>query len=176
MEKVFEALEWLENKCYVESPQEEKFKECCSTIKQALLKQLSGSQYTNIYIDEFMPTSEALECLEKLKGMEISSMPFSDEYGTQEVDLNDIRKVGSQLNTDFREYTDTIKQTLIKAQDMEKVLEILKNKVDFVFYGKSKEIKLRQTNWESNVFLMNEPGDTLLPQEEFDLLERWLND
>lgn len=61
--------------------------------------------------------SEALECLEKLKGMEISSMPFSDEYGTQEVDLNDIRKVGSQLNTDFREYTATIKQALLKAQE-----------------------------------------------------------
>ena len=67
-------------------------------------------------IDNSNP-SEALECLEKLKGMEISSMPFSDEYGTQEVDLNDIRKVGSQLNTDFREYTTTIKQALLKGQE-----------------------------------------------------------
>ena len=67
-------------------------------------------------IDNATP-SEALKCLEKLKGMEISSMPFSDEYGTQEVDLNDIRKVGSQLNTDFREYTATIKQSLLKAQE-----------------------------------------------------------
>ncbi len=67
-------------------------------------------------IDNANP-SEALECLEKLKGMEISSMPFSDEYGTQEVDLNDIRKVGSQLNTDFREYTATIKQALLKIQE-----------------------------------------------------------
>ncbi len=69
-------------------------------------------------IDNANP-SEALECLDKLKGMEISSMPFSDEYGTQEVDLNDIRKVGSQLNTDFREYTATIKQALLKAQEQE---------------------------------------------------------
>ena len=68
-------------------------------------------------IDNAEP-SEALECLEKLKGMEISSMPFSDEYGTQEVDLNDIRKVGSQLNTDFREYTATIKQALLKQQEL----------------------------------------------------------
>lgn len=73
-------------------------------------------------IDNAEP-SEALECLEKLKGMEISSMPFSDEYGTQEVDLNDIRKVGSQLNTDFREYTATIKQALLKAQEFNEILE-----------------------------------------------------
>ena len=73
-------------------------------------------------IDNAEP-SKALECLEKLKGMEISSMPFSDEYGTQEVDLNDIRKVGSQLNTDFREYTATIKQALIKAQEPKKYLK-----------------------------------------------------
>ena len=76
-------------------------------------------------IDNAEP-SEALECLEKLKGMEISSMPFSDEYGTQEVDLNDIRKVGSQLNTDFREYTATIKQALLKAQEPKKYLDELK--------------------------------------------------
>ena len=78
-------------------------------------------------IDNSNP-SEALECLEKLKGMEISSMPFSDEYGTQEVDLNDIRKVGSQLNTDFREYTTTIKQALLKAQKSLKALDIIKEK------------------------------------------------
>lgn len=74
--------------------------------------------------------SEALECLEKLKGMEISSMPFSDEYGTQEVDLNDIRKVGSQLNTDFREYTATIKQALIKAQKEHNSVNLLMQELD----------------------------------------------
>lgn len=36
--KPSEAIEWLETKCYVESPQDEKFEECCSTIKQALIK------------------------------------------------------------------------------------------------------------------------------------------
>ena len=82
---------------------------------------LPYAEYKKMYnrlesIDNAEP-SEALECLEKLKGMEISSMPFSDEYGTQEVDLNDIRKVGSQLNTDFREYIDAIKQALLKAQE-----------------------------------------------------------
>ena len=112
-----EALDWLEEKCYVESPQAEKFEECCKIIRQFLHRLES--------IDNANP-SEALECLEKLKGMEISSMPFSDEYGTQEVDLNDIRKVGSQLNTDFREYTATIEQALLKAQKEHKALEIIK--------------------------------------------------
>jgi hypothetical protein len=80
-------------------------------------------------IDNAEP-SEALECLEKLKGMEIISMPFSDEYGTQEVDLNDIRKVGSQLNTDFREYTATIKQALIKAEKEHNSLNLLMQELD----------------------------------------------
>jgi len=86
----------------------------CEKIEQALQRLES--------IDNANP-SEALECLEKLKGMEISSMPFSDEYGTQEVDLNDIRKVGSQLNTDFREYIDAIKQALQKAQEPKQYLK-----------------------------------------------------
>ena len=66
--------------------------------------------------------SEALECLKKLNGMEISSMPFKDDYGIEEVDLNDIRKVGSQLNTDFKEYIDTIKQALLNAEKDEKII------------------------------------------------------
>lgn len=93
------------------------FEDDCKLVDEALERLES--------IDNSNP-SEALECLEKLKGMEISSMPFSDEYGTQEVDLNDIRKVGSQLNTDFREYTATIKQALLKAQEQEKENELLK--------------------------------------------------
>lgn len=72
-------------------------------------------------IDNATP-SEALECLEKLKGIEISSMPFKDDYGIEEVDLNDIRKVGSQLNTDFKEYIDTIKQALLNAEKYEKII------------------------------------------------------
>lgn len=96
-------------------------------------------------------SSEALECLEKLKGMEISSMPFSDEYGTQEVDLNDIRKVGSQLNTDFREYTTTIQQALLKAQepkqylkweDLKKLGKEIKVKLNGVEYLLCKKIVL----------------------------------
>ena len=154
-----EALDWLEEKCYVESPQAEKFEECCKIIRQFLHRLES--------IDNANP-SEALECLEKLKGMEISSMPFSDEYGTQEVDLNDIRKVGSQLNTDFREYTATIEQALLKAQKEHKALEIIKEKsVDvfriYYYVTSNKIIELEEYRRDRN-----------LTEDEFNLLKEWL--
>jgi hypothetical protein len=38
MSKELEAIEWLETKCYVESPQDETFDKCINIIKQALLK------------------------------------------------------------------------------------------------------------------------------------------
>ena len=85
---------------------------------------------------------EALECLEKLRGMEISSMPFSDEYGTQEVDLNDIRKSGSQLNTDFREYINTIQQALQKVQEPKKYLKW----EDLKFTEELKSLNVRMNN------------------------------
>ena len=87
------------------------YKDELTTIKQALLKQLSGSQYTNIYIDEAVKPSEAMECLEKLPYM-------SQGYGN------------------WREYYNTIKQALLKAQELEKenteykeVLTLIKNKM-----------------------------------------------
>lgn len=117
MNKYFEALERLA------MPDELHIKECkklgigltedYEVVKQALLELKS--------IKEANP-SEALECLKKLNGMEISSMPFKDDYGIEEVDLNDIRKVGSQLNTDFRENIDTIKQALLKAEKEKKII------------------------------------------------------
>ena len=38
MNKEYEALNWLKTECYVESPQDEMFDECCDVIVQALLK------------------------------------------------------------------------------------------------------------------------------------------
>ena len=126
-----EYLEALERMCSTTLEEDLSVRDIYETeygiVEQALnrLEAIEKGKNTDI-IDNYMAfkndnaePSEALECLEKLKGMEISSMPFSDEYGTQEVDLNDIRKVGSQLNTDFREYTTTIKQALLKAQTQE---------------------------------------------------------
>ncbi len=132
MSKELEALERLKNRYdvhYILDLQDKDY----DIIEQALHRLEA--------IDNANP-SEALECLEKLNGMEISSMPFSDEYGTQEVDLNDIRKVGSQLNTDFREYINTIKQSLLKAQFLEEEYNNLMEDKD---------------NLESELFKLQEP-------------------
>lgn len=139
-----------------------------------------GANYDNIIIDEAVIPSEALECLEKLKGMEISSMPFSDEYGTQEVDLNDIRKVGSQLNTDFREYITTIKQALLKAQKDRKALEIIKEKRvnvgTFIHLTKILKKDYEQCKALNNTFGANicETEKEFLTKEEFNLLKEVL--
>lgn len=111
--------------------------------------------------------SEALECLEKLKGMEISSMPFSDEYGTQEVDLNDIRKVGSQLNTDFREYTTTIKQALIQKSKKEQAWDIVKKKgIDIGWLTQCETVKVYNYHCDAE----------LLTEEEFNTLKEGLGE
>ena len=44
-EKTREALNWLEEKCYVESTQTEKFEECCATIKNCILKTQEQKKY-----------------------------------------------------------------------------------------------------------------------------------
>ena len=99
MDKVFEALKGLEYICKIlnEKSIDIKwlFKEEYNTIKQALLKQLSGSQYTNIYIDEAVKPSEALRCLEELR---------------------------SNLGVIYDDTLNTIEQALLKAQELEKEL------------------------------------------------------
>lgn len=131
MSKELEALEIIGKLYLINDEQVKDWDKRDFNILKSALKRLEA-------IDNAEP-SEALKCLEKLKGMEISSMPFSDEYGTQEVDLNDIRKVGSQLNTDFREYTATIKQALLKAQEPKQYLKW----EDLVFTKERQEIPVR---------------------------------
>ncbi len=72
--------------------------------------------------DDINP-SEALEWLNKFKGVELSSLPFKSEDGAvKEVDLNEVRFVGSPLNNDFRKFVYIIENALIKAQEQEKVI------------------------------------------------------
>jgi len=120
-------------------------------------------------IDNANP-SEVLEDLKKLRGMEISAMPFKDDCGIQEVDLNDIRKVGSQLNTDFRKYTDTIAQALLKAQEQEKVLNVIFEKnVDIELIKLYKNYKDYCISKEK--YLLRK--DLWLTEEEFELLKKY---
>jgi len=83
-----EALDWLEEKCYVENPQAEKFEECCKIIRQ-FLHRLEA-------IDNAEP-SEALECLEDICKI----------LNEKRIDVKWLFK---------NDYT-TIKQALLKAQE-----------------------------------------------------------
>jgi len=85
-----EALDWLEEKCYVENPQAEKFEECCKIIRQ-FLHRLEA-------IDNAEP-SEALECLEFICKI----------LNEKRIDVKWLFK---------NDYT-TIKQALLKAQEQE---------------------------------------------------------
>lgn len=75
------------------------------------LKQLSGSQYTNIFIDEVVEPSKALECLERLG---------AEKLARGQLIRND-DKVEPYLNT--------IKQALLKAEKQEKAWEVVKKKM-----------------------------------------------
>ena len=97
--------------------------------------------------------SEALECLEKLM----------DSYNARSW-LN-VRK------TEKEEYN-TIKQALIKAQEQEKVLEIIKEKgVDVGYLKTCKTLE----EYNSNCWNDDEDFNKKITQEEFDLLKRYCN-
>ena len=87
--------------------------------------------------------SEALECLEK---------PI-------------IRFARTSEDIDFKDYEeyDTIKQSLLKAQEQEKVLEIINEKEVNISSLKAYDLE------EYNMIYENK-----LTQEEFDLLKRWM--
>lgn len=89
--------------------------------------------------------NEALEWLDKFKGIEISSLPFKSEDGpVKEVDLNEVRFVGSQLNNDFHKFVNILEQNLLKArkteaETIEKVVKILEKFRHYVVAGCSNE-------------------------------------
>lgn len=55
-----------------------------------------------------------------------------------------------------------------------KALEIIKEKVGFKFFDRTKEVKIYLVDGDGCVYLRNETGDTLLPEEEFNLLKEVL--
>ena len=112
-------------------------------------------------IDNAKPSGalKSLEVLEKI----ISPLlePILAEY---EDDLSD------KITANYF----VLKQALLKAQEQEKVLEILKDKLEFVFFGRTREVKIEQDDSYHYVYLMNGFDDSTLPDEEFDLLKGWL--
>ena len=108
-------------------------------------------------IDNSNP-SEALECLEKL---ESKSQIMQGCY-----ELNISKKEELENNEEVDKYTNTIKQALLKAQENEKMLEIMKDKwVNVAVLIHSKTVE----EYNNNAYT---PYN--LTQDEFDLLKRWV--
>ena len=93
--------------------------------------------------------------------------------------LKDLEEIILYLNANeptgkYCNNIENLKNKLLKAQEQEKVLEILKNKLEFVFFGRTREVKIEQDDSYHYVYLMNGFDDSTLPDEEFDLLKGWL--
>ena len=128
---VYEALDWLKNDCYVESPQDETFDECCDVIEKALLELKA--------IKEAKP-SKALECLHKV---------------ASKVELADCDDYWEVRNAYAK-----VEQALLKAEKLEKAWEIVVKKhvaifwikesksVDDYNYGTGEAMKLTQQEFE----------------------------
>jgi len=95
------------------------FEDDCKLVNDAL---------TRLNLIDNLKPSEALEELNKFKGIEISSLPFKSEDGAvKEVDLNEVRFVGSTLNNEFRKFVNIIEQALLQAQKDKAKIEKLKH-------------------------------------------------
>ena len=139
----------------------ELWKSYFNTIKQALLKQLSGSQYTNIVLDEAVKPSEAMECLNWLN----ATIP----QWCREKD---------------KEHPDTIapiKQSLLKAQELEKENAEYKEVLDIIF---EKNVSIEDLKWCINNpkklttpllnYNIDRNKNDKLTEEEFDLLKQYI--
>ena len=137
-----EALDWLEEKCYVESPQAEKFEECCKIIRQFLHRLES--------IDNANP-SEALEAVKQIE------FYVGTIIGLKFVKGNDVFSEAKKQDYEiFERKCNTIEQALLKAQEQKqyvdelklvekklKALEILKQNVKVsIDYGEEKDISM----------------------------------
>ena len=96
-----EALDWLEEKCYVESPQAEKFEECCKIIRQSLHRLES--------IDNANP-------IEALKDLEFISHELKAYYEHLYIILRSDKKELTSNMKRINTYLDVIKLTLLKAE------------------------------------------------------------
>ena len=173
MSKELEALSII-----IETLSNDKGRVMCRKELDVLIQALNRLEA----IDNANP-SEALEWLNRFKGIELSSLPFKSEDGAvKEVDLNEVRFVGSQLNNDFRKFVYIIENVLIKAQEQEKVLNIIKEHLSFKDSGIEEYFDFKTNQKVKKYMFEIESKDTGATihihinntQEEFDLLKRWL--
>lgn len=118
-------------------------------------------------IDNANP-SEALDCLESMSNEEAlfrSILSKSTVYmGGERIDDFSYK---STIGNMFKGAIPIIKQALLKAQEQEKVLEIIKEKnVDILL------IKNKDNVNQYNEYIEDE--DDRLTEEEFDLVKRWV--
>lgn len=152
------------------------------TIKQALLKQLSGSQYTNIFIDEAVNPNEVMKAVEDIYRNGV----FLDLNGQP-------RKYSWETNKSFNEQITLVKQYILKAQENEK--DFLKREMQLLYEknflkeenDEYKEVlriileknvdievlKYRLRVKDDDVY-WHYKYDSIMTREEFDLLKRVL--
>ena len=122
------------------------FKGYIEILKQAL---------TEIKAIDNAKLNEALECLKHIiKGFNETTTGM---YGLGEV------VVGNELEQYYSKELDTIKQALLKAQEQEKVLEIIKEKVIPLVSIEEDGV------WDNELY-----RSIKITKEEYDLLKRWL--
>ena len=175
MNKVLEALNRLafENACcrceyYINNKCENKDKCVWLTIKQSLQrleaidnKQLKDKDYCSITNDEVVPILHNIETGNFIK-CDICDTKWHEGCMCCRKHLKN------------SEEFEIIKQALLKAQEQEKVLEIIKEKrVNSYYFDIASDVKI-YNNWI--VILYGYPKEFLLTQEEFDLLKRWADE
>ena len=155
----------------------ELWKSYFNTIKQALLKQLSGSQYTNIVLDEAVKPSEAMEALQKLDEMEFH---ISEKVYVEE--LNDYVNETQYLSNTVA--FSTIKQYILKTQEQEKenaeykkVLEIMLKYFDIKVVTSDKSafgcITIQRKGCNQMLHQAQKSTFKKEEQEEFELLNHY---
>lgn len=153
MEKEFEALKFIFGEALFSEYKNEthtRVRECNDVVFKALteLKQ----------INEAKP-SEALECLEKLKNYAKSDLDSIPQY---------FYDLCVKKNKEIDNIVENIKQALLKAQEQEKVLEIIKEKnVDI------KYLRDCETVGEYNKYCDDLTDEKPLTEKEFDTVKMW---
>jgi len=172
------------------------------TIKQALLKQLSGSQYTNIAIDEANP-SEALESLIRMDNLYCAICPHT-KGDCNECEYNQKSNIVYQALQKAREQNELIEEYDLKPYELREALLLYamykgeykgnplpslkqykkqeKENAEYkevlrIIFEKNIDVeklkyRLRVEEDDDDVYL-HYKYDLIMTREEFELLKRW---
>ena len=146
MEKIFEALKRIETTFSMNKEG-----------KESVYREYTNSIYP--YYEDFDLVLNALNELKQIKESKPSEA------------LECLEKMYDNIESPFpsdKELYDTIKQYILKAQEQEEVLNVIKEKnIDI------ETLKYRLRVKDDDVYL-HYKYDLLMPREKFELLKRWL--